>query len=183
MTHSVPRQQLRTGANSHVAKCKMGSSPAPGMCSRRRSSRLAIGSFNKSNQSRKLHLETTQKRMIWLSDKGITLVLPLTAAGAPRHAAGRTAGVALQQARQAKERTHPEFSRAAHAGLVILALEVGGRWSFEAASFIRLLEGPCQERPRPITRRQHFRVHATMVCALVICRGALFRRQPPVAPC
>ena len=68
-----------------------------------------------------------------------TLVSPLTAAGAPQRAAGRTEGAAVQQARRAKERTYPEFSRAARARLVIFAVEVGGRWSSEAAGFIRLL--------------------------------------------
>ena len=39
-----------------------------------------------------------------------TLVSPLTSSGAPRRAAGRTAGAALAFARKAKERTYPEFA-------------------------------------------------------------------------
>ena len=61
-------------------------------------------------------------------------------------ALGRTARAGLQQARQAKERTHPKFSMVARAQLVISpALEVGGHWSSGAASFIRL---PARARAR-----------------------------------
>ena len=68
-----------------------------------------------------------------------TLVSPLTSAGAPRRSAGRTAGAALALARKAKERTYPELRQSARCKLVVLALELGGRWSTEAATFVRLL--------------------------------------------
>ncbi|CAE7774315.1 unnamed protein product [Symbiodinium sp. CCMP2592] len=68
-----------------------------------------------------------------------TLVSPLTSAGAPRRAAGRTAGAALALARKAKERTYPELRQSARCKLVVLALELGGRWSTEAATFVKLL--------------------------------------------
>ena len=68
-----------------------------------------------------------------------TLVSPLTSAGLPRRRRGSTAGVALAEARRAKERTYPEFAAAHRCRLVVLGLEVGGRWSAEAATFIRLL--------------------------------------------
>ena len=64
---------------------------------------------------------------------------PLTFAGAPRGAAGRTAGAALALARKAKERTYPELRHSARCKLVVLALELGGRWSPEAATFVKLL--------------------------------------------
>ncbi|CAK9000045.1 Trypsin-2, partial [Durusdinium trenchii] len=38
-----------------------------------------------------------------------------------------------------KERACPELTRAARCRLVVLGLEVGGRWSSEAATFVRLL--------------------------------------------
>ena len=66
-----------------------------------------------------------------------TLVSPLTSAGVPRRRTGSTAGAALAEARRAKERTYPEFARRCR--LVVLGLAVGGRWSAEAAAFIRLL--------------------------------------------
>ena len=68
-----------------------------------------------------------------------TLVSPLTFSGAPRRAAGRTAGAALAFARKAKERTYPELRQSARCKLVVLALELGGRWSTEAATFVKLL--------------------------------------------
>ena len=68
-----------------------------------------------------------------------TLVSPLSSAGAPRRSAGRTAGAALALARKAKERTYPELRQSVRCKLVVLALELGGRWSTEAATFVRLL--------------------------------------------
>ena len=47
---------------------------------------------------------------------------------------------------------------------------------------VPLRQGPCQERPSLITRGQHLRVHAAMVCAPVIRRCAFFRCQPSVLP-
>ena len=79
-----------------------------------------------------------------------TLVSPLTAAGAPRRARGCTTGAALRLARQAKERTYPELCRSARSRLTVLALEVGGRWSAEAAGFVRQL-ARCRARAAPAT--------------------------------
>ena len=48
----------------------------------------------------------------------------------------RTNGVALASARQRKEHTYPELSGEGNrATLVVLAAEVGGRWSTEARDF------------------------------------------------
>eukprot|EP00439_Symbiodinium_sp_Y106_P002280 s7562_g1.t1 len=46
------------------------------------------------------------------------------------------AGAALAEARRS---TYPEFGRASRCRLVVLGIEVGGRWSAEAANFVRLL--------------------------------------------
>ena len=55
--------------------------------------------------------------------------------GQPRRQAGRFAGVALQDARRSKERTYPEvFNNLCRR--MVLAIEVGGKWSEEAAAFI-----------------------------------------------
>ena len=62
-----------------------------------------------------------------------TLVSPLTRAGEPRRRAGRFAAAALHDA---KERAYPELLRNSRCRLVVLGIEVGGRWSEEAASFI-----------------------------------------------
>ncbi|CAE7901835.1 unnamed protein product [Symbiodinium sp. KB8] len=79
------------------------------------------------------------------------LVSPLTAAGLPRRAGGRAAGAALLTARRA-ERTYPELCRSNRCRLTVLALEIGGRWSAEAATFVRLL-ARCRARSAPLPSR------------------------------
>ena len=69
-------------------------------------------------------------------------------------------GAALRLARQAKERTYPELCRSARSRLTVLALEVGSRWSAEAAGFVRQLAAagrgprlqPPGAQPPPHTR-------------------------------
>jgi len=60
--------------------------------------------------------------------------------GGEPHPQGRQPGSpALRAARQAKERTYPELVGGARCRLVVLAMEVGGKWSKEATDFLRLL--------------------------------------------
>ena len=68
-----------------------------------------------------------------------TLASPLTRSGEPRSRGGTFAGAALQDARRTKERTYPELLRNRRCRVVVLGIEVGGRWSNEASSFIRML--------------------------------------------
>ena len=77
-----------------------------------------------------------------------TLVSLLTAAGLPHRAAGGTAGAALLTARRAKERAYPELCGSGRCRLTVVALELGGRWSTEAATFVRLL-ARCKARSAP----------------------------------
>ena len=77
-----------------------------------------------------------------------TLVSPLTAAGLPRRVAGGTAGAALLTARRAKERAYPELCGSGRCRLTVVALELGGRCSTEAATFVRLL-ARCKARSAP----------------------------------
>ena len=80
-----------------------------------------------------------------------TLVSPLTRAGAPRRRAGRFAAAALHDARKAKERTYPELVRNSRCRLVVLGIEVGGRWSEEAAAFItNLARAKTRDTPAPL---------------------------------
>ena len=59
-----------------------------------------------------------------------TLVSALKGSGEPRRGAADHDGVALREARRVKERTYPELvAPDARARLVVIALEVGGRWS------------------------------------------------------
>ena len=80
-----------------------------------------------------------------------TLVSPLHRSGAPRPRAAAEAGVALRAARQRKESTYPKLLAARRCRLVVLALEVGGRWSPEAARFVRLLaRAKARSAPAPL---------------------------------
>ena len=68
-----------------------------------------------------------------------TLLSPLTRSGEPRSRGGTFAGAASQDAWRTKERTYPELPRNRRCRLVVLGIEVGGRWRNEASSFIRML--------------------------------------------
>ena len=80
-----------------------------------------------------------------------TLVSPLTAAGEPRWRGGRYAAAALHTARQNKQRTYPELLASARCRLVVMGMEVGGRWSQESAEFLRLLaQHKARSAPAPL---------------------------------
>ena len=80
-----------------------------------------------------------------------TIVSPLTRDGQPRRRAGQYAGTALTEARRRKERTYPELMRSRRCRLIVLGIERGGRWSEEAARFVKLLarESPTSTPPPP----------------------------------
>ena len=78
-----------------------------------------------------------------------TLVSPLTRDGQPRTHAGTYRGAALHAARRSKERTYPELLATRRCKLVVLAIEVAGRWSQEAATFIRPLAAAKSKAGRP----------------------------------
>ena len=61
----------------------------------------------------------------------------------PQPGASNVDGVRLLAARRRKERTYPELvAPRSRCRMVVLANEVGGRWSTEALVFLRLLAGP-----------------------------------------
>ena len=69
-----------------------------------------------------------------------TLVSPLRGDGLARAGAAGRDGVTLTAARRRKERRNPELvGRRARAPLVVMAVEVGGRWSSETQNFLSLL--------------------------------------------
>ena len=66
-----------------------------------------------------------------------TLVSPLSRNGAARRRAANHDGAALDAARKRKEDTYPELTgENGRTRLVVLAAEVGGRWSGETAQFL-----------------------------------------------
>ena len=78
---------------------------------------------------------------------GTTIVSLLRADGTPRPGSHARDGVALRAARRAKTRTYPELT-------VVLATEVGGRWSEETQVFLRqLAKAKARAAPVPLQTR------------------------------
>ena len=78
-----------------------------------------------------------------------TLVFPVTRAGEPQTRADVEPGRAVSSAAERKRRyTYPELTRARRCRLVVVGLEVGGRFGTEAATFPRPSHGtallPCR---------------------------------------
>ena len=84
-----------------------------------------------------------------------TLVSSLRSDGSARRRAVERDGVALEAARQRTERTYPEWVGAhRRARLVVIAIEVGGRWSDETWSFLsQLAKAKDREETRLLGRR------------------------------
>lgn len=68
-----------------------------------------------------------------------TLVSAVRRNGTASRQAAQMDGAALHKARARKEATYPELAHTTRCRLVVVGLEVGGRWSDEAAEFIWLL--------------------------------------------
>ena len=122
-----------------------------------------------------------------------TLVSPLHGDGTARRHAATTSGVALQAARRAKETTYPKLSgEGRRARLVVLAAEVGGRWSQETADILNAMaKTRAQESPQILQGRVRTalvtRWSAILACSLarsfVVLVGATasswdWRRHP-----
>ena len=86
-----------------------------------------------------------------------TLVSPLSQNGTARPRCATVRGAALDPARTRKERRYPELARAR---LVVLAGEIGGRFSSETAQFLRCLASD-RVRSRPLILKG--RIHAALI--------------------
>ena len=102
-----------------------------------------------------------------------TLVSPSHCDGSARPGAAHTDGAVLALARRRKERTYPELiGRNARARLVVLAGEIGGRWSSETNTFVRLLaQAKAREEP-PILRRRVEQAWRLRWGSLLVCASA-----------
>ena len=96
-----------------------------------------------------------------------TLVSALDSAGQARRHQRLTAGAALRVARKAKERTYPELLRSARCRLVVVGIELGGRWSEEAAQFIRLLARSRSRAAPPLLRSSAWAAYVARWSALL----------------
>ena len=100
-----------------------------------------------------------------------TLVSPIRGDGTARPGTANIDGTILSQARRRKERTYPELvGRRSRARLVVLAGEVGGRWSEETQTFLRILARAKARSEPPILRKRveqawRMRWAATLACS------------------
>ena len=81
------------------------------------------------------------------------MVSPVSRQGAPQPNCHAHDGTQLREARRRKERKYRELLASRRARLVVVALEVGGRWSDESATFLRQL-AHCKARAYPAILRQ-----------------------------
>ena len=84
-----------------------------------------------------------------------TLVCALRSDGTPHRGAAEADGVVLSRARHRKEQRYPELvGPGSRARLVVLAVEVGGRWSAEMRTFVaQLAKAKVREEPRLLQKR------------------------------
>ena len=99
-----------------------------------------------------------------------TLVCSRHRDGSPHNGVADTDGVIFPRAKRRKERRYPELvGPGSRARLVVLALDVGGRWSVESCSFISLLAKAKARRERLLQRRAEqawrMRWRAILSCA------------------
>ena len=84
-----------------------------------------------------------------------TLVWSLYSDGSPHRGAADTDGVVFPRARRRKELRYPELvGPSSRARLVVLALEVGGRWSPETRTFVaQLAKAKARREPTLLQKR------------------------------
>ena len=102
-----------------------------------------------------------------------TLVSPLKADGTARNRAADRDGAVLVEARRRKERTYPELSgEGGRARLVVLAAEVGGRWSTETAQFLSSLANARAQSEPTILRGRTAAAWNRRWSAMLACSAA-----------
>ena len=102
-----------------------------------------------------------------------TLVSPLRRDGSARPRAADHDGAELEEARRRKERTYPELSGdGGRARLVVLAAEVGGRWSVETAQFLVSL-AKAKADAADVLRGRVQQAHIRRWSALLACSAVL----------
>ena len=102
-----------------------------------------------------------------------TLVCALHADGTPRRGAAASDGVALKAARRRKEATYPELvGPHSRAKLVVVAVEVGERWSSETRSFLSQLARARARQEVPLLRRRAEQAWRMRWGAMLACTAA-----------
>ena len=102
-----------------------------------------------------------------------TLVCALHKDGTPVGLAAQKDGVLLQSARRRKERTYPELlGRRARSKLLVLAVEVGGRWSEKTRMFLSSLARAKVRGENPLLRKRVQQAWRLRWAALLSCTTA-----------
>ena len=102
-----------------------------------------------------------------------TLVCALHADGRPRRGAASQDGVALRAAKRKKVATYPELvGLHSRAKLVVLGVEVGGRWSDETRTFLSQLAKARARTEMPLMRRRAEQAWRLRWGAMLACAAA-----------
>ena len=100
------------------------------------------------------------------------LVCALHADGRPRRGAASQDRVALRAAKRKKIATYPELvDPHSRAKLVVLGVEVGGRWSDETRTFLSRLAKACAKTEMPLMRRRAEQAGRMRWGAMFVCGG------------
>ena len=101
-----------------------------------------------------------------------TNVSALHCDGTSQQGAANVDGVRLLEARRRKERTFPELAPRSRCRLVVLANEVGGRWSTEALVFLRLLARAKARSEPPLMRMRAQQAWKLRWLSILACASA-----------
>ena len=105
----------------------------------------------------------------------VTLRSPLTSCGSARSRAADEDGAILARARKDKETKYSELTTGARCRLVVVALETGGRWSDEAATFVRLLaEARARDAPPCLRKSMSLAWARRWTRMLAVAAGSAF---------
>ena len=102
-----------------------------------------------------------------------TLVCAMHCDGTPHDGAPNRDGVVLEAARRRKERRYPELvGPRSRARLVVLAVEVGGRWSAETNSFLAQLAKAKARQETPLLRKRAEQAWRVRSAGIFACAAA-----------
>ena len=114
------------------------------------------------------------------------MVSPLHRDGTAKRGTSVRGGAVLQEVRRRKERTYPELHTGGRARLVVLATEVGRRWSEETAQFLRALAKHRAQGSPSVMRQRVQSAWLRRWGNLLVCNAAkafalsLLDRRPPL---
>ena len=107
-----------------------------------------------------------------------TLVCPVNSSGSAQPRTERVNGAWLQEARHRKETTYPELLRDRRCKLVVIGIEVGGRWSEEAQKSMHMLaQAKARSAPSLLRRASAHAYYRRWTAMMSICAQRSFARS------